>query len=254
MDKISVEVSQTYFSRKILFFNVCLTILIVIAHSAPNLRFGIELTRDYPLIYTSIIFSQTAVSLFFFISGILFYRNVKEIKMVRSKMLRRVRSLLIPYLFWNIFFFLIIFFMTRMPFIGSHMNMGEIRGDFKTIIVGILDSRLTPLWFVKDLMIFTLLAPVIYLAIRNIYFAVITLAISVVNVYISHFEYTNWLLWLPIYLQGAILGMHWYVKEDRLLLKNKEAFFYSYEANIYRAFYNFSHSCMAGSYRWYARL
>lgn len=216
---METAISETYFSKKIVFMNVALTLLIVMLHSTPNLRFGLALTIDYPFIYIMSIVAQIGVPLFFFISGLLFYRTV-SIKNIRVKMLKRVKSLLFPYLIWNTFFFLLILGMTHMPLIGSKMNMGELPIELRFILIGIIDSRLTPLWFVKDLMLFTLMAPIIYIVIRNIYVGLAMLTGSIIAVFYMNLDYTSLLNWLPMYLQGAIIGRHWYKDNGNLAVNS----------------------------------
>ena len=66
---------STYFTNKIVFLNVILTIMIVLIHSNPLPRYGIEQSFDYPIIYIVDKLTIVAVPLFFFISAYLFYRN-----------------------------------------------------------------------------------------------------------------------------------------------------------------------------------
>lgn len=216
---METAISQTYFFKKIVLMNVALTLLIVMLHSTPNLRFGLALTIDYPFIYIMSIVAQIGVPLFFFISGLLFYRTVSKYN-IMEKMLKRVKSLLLPYLIWNTFFFLLILGMTHMPLIGSKMNMGELPIELRFILIGIIDSRLTPLWFVKDLMLFTLIAPIIYNMVRNIYIGLAMLTGCIIAFFYMNLDYTSPLNWLPMYLQGAIVGRHWYRDNSKLAVNS----------------------------------
>ena len=54
--------------------------------------------------------ARIAVPLFFFISGFLFFYHTDfSMKMYKQKLKKRVRTLLVPYLFWNTVVFLIFF-------------------------------------------------------------------------------------------------------------------------------------------------
>lgn len=61
---------------------------------------------QYPILLFSKIIFDPAVPLFFLISGILFFWNVKiyDKSTYRSKIKKRIKSLLLPYLVWNIIY------------------------------------------------------------------------------------------------------------------------------------------------------
>lgn len=187
--------------------NVILTFLIVLLHAAPNMRYGIEVDMNYPFIYCTTVLCQVGVPMFFFLSALLFYR-VCEWSDLKRKLKSRVHSLLIPYLLWNVIFFAIYFTITRIPFLESRMHMGEVPGNWWRICIAIVDSRFTPLWFVRNLLIYVLFSPILYLLLKNKNVAFVCLvaffAIAI-NVEWSSFHP---LLWLPIYFMGAVWGKY----------------------------------------------
>ena len=98
-------IEEKYFSKKIVLLNWILTMLIVLLHGNPVIRFGLDMNTD-STIFIKLLFSacQVAVPLFFLISAILFYRTCTKFDDLKSKLRRRIKSLLIPYLLWNTLF------------------------------------------------------------------------------------------------------------------------------------------------------
>ena len=154
---------MTYFWNKKVKASYILAILVFCIHCSsfiqydagntiPYLRFGAYLTKQT--------INKAAVPLFFIISGALFYRNYTNEK-YREKLLRRVRSLVIPYIAWNTLnmlfefaatTFLSDYFVTRQKAVISLPN----------ILLGIFHYKYyLPFWFIFALIIFAAAAPVI---------------------------------------------------------------------------------------------
>ncbi len=103
------------------------------------------------------------VPLFIFLSGFLFYRNIAWDN-VKDKMLSRVKSLVIPYISWNIITGGVLFLMQSIPFIRSRIAVRElVNFDVISIIKGITISPYDGvLWTVLQLILFVAVAPVLY--------------------------------------------------------------------------------------------
>ena len=197
---------QTYFSKKVTFLNVVLTFLVVLLHSETPLRFGLPLDDTYPFIYLIFTLSQLGVPMFFFISAVLFYRAC-SFDSLENKYERRVRSLLIPYLIWNTFFVLVFVALTHIPFFQDRMRISpDLFNTPHKIINAIIHSKCTPLWFVKDLMLLTLMAPLTLLLLRDLRWLITALGLSLIVALRGNYSYENILVWIPLYLQGAIIG------------------------------------------------
>lgn len=204
-----------YFNKKIVFLNIILTGLIVLLHAAPLKRFGLEVDMSYPFIYLTTLLCQAAVPLFFFVSAVLFYRTCSSYEDIWAKLKRRVFTLLVPYLLWNAIFVAIYFAITHIPVLHNMMNMGDAFTSFKDIIIGIVDSRFTPLWFIKELMFYTLLAPVLFYLLKYRYIYIPVLLVTVVRGAFCEVDaYDNFWMWLPIYICGAYIG-HYQIEIKR---------------------------------------
>ena len=147
-----------------------LIVLITFAHSYSGVRAGWTLWDDgwdsYEML--KLVVSETLVKVamptFFVMSGYLFFENVTEwnAKTYWSKLQRRVKTLLIPYIIWNI----------------------AMAVKLKTFSLSIfIEPANMPLWFLRDLMIVSLLTPIIYTGVRKL-------------------GYWIFVLLLPIYLTG----------------------------------------------------
>lgn len=108
-----------------------------------------------------------AVPLFFFFSGFLFFSNVENISLqtYKVKLRKRLHSLVIPYFLWNSFYLLFVLILGLiipqwLTYQKSPLNM-----DLRDVFLAFwdLNQGLTPLWFIRDLILINLLTPLIYL-------------------------------------------------------------------------------------------
>lgn len=178
------------------------------------------LTNILPLLYAC------AVPSFFIISGFLFFRNYQEVgytKKIRS----RVYSLLIPYLLWNIFG-LLTEMLTKIPFFSAMATVDSNPFDWTNIVMGVFFHKYTILWFVFVLMVFSVLAPIIWYVVKkkilfSFVFLILLLLVASYDKGFSSFlgidlDYSS----IVYYLIGAYLGCY-----------HKEIFNYRPNINIY---------------------
>ena len=97
------------------------------------------------------------------ISGYLFYRTFSIEKAV-DKLKSRVRTLVVPYLIWNFFYALSMVLLKRLGLVSNV----HIEWNWK-IILQIINSDFSPLWFVKYLIVFSLISPLMYYVFKNKY-------------------------------------------------------------------------------------
>ena len=141
-------------------------------------RFAAEFMR----FVTDDICSTLCVPMFFFISGYLFFRDSKyfSIDTYRQKIGKRVRTLLVPYLFWNAVV-LAVYFLVQT--VASGMVSGNNRPiadysmtDFlwafwnKDNVNGFTEIG-APIalqfWYIRDLMMVSVFSPVIYFCVKR---------------------------------------------------------------------------------------
>ena len=121
---------------------------------------------------------RLAVPLFFFVSGYLFFNNLNDWSWTawRVKIRHRVKSLFIPYFLWNSIAFLVFWGFSfhlgnGMSFCQYFHKVGGVQLFWNTgsgiPFGGTVFPLDSPLWFIRDLMVYTLLTPVIYTFIKG---------------------------------------------------------------------------------------
>lgn len=102
-----------------------------------------------------------AVPVFFMISGYLFFSKVDSIQGVFRKQIKRIRSVLMPFLVWSAAYFL--FFFVGNQILQIPMESGNVTSDPMEILACVLMYRYCfPLWYMAELCVFILLSPIVY--------------------------------------------------------------------------------------------
>lgn len=135
----------------------------------------------YPLYENTVyfftqVFLPISVPLFFFFSGILFFYKIEIMtkNVYLTKLKKRFRSLLIPYLFWNLLF-IFIYNISGKLFPGSiDSYIGE-GGCIKDWLLLLWKPSSYQLWFLRDLMVVVLFTPFIYWMIRKFSYLLVLL-------------------------------------------------------------------------------
>ena len=149
-------------------------VLVTFAHSYGEVTEGFSLltsewnTYEFLKLLVSQTLVKVAVPVFFIMSGYLFFANVKEwsLKVYKRKILRRIKTLLIPYLIWNLLmaaklktFSWSIFWVFWYP--------AGIQTDWFGQEHWMTAPANMPLWFLRDLIVVSLLTPIIYILVRK---------------------------------------------------------------------------------------
>ncbi len=153
--------------------------------------------------------ARLAVPLFFLMSGYLFFANFRwSEKTYFKKILTRIRSLLIPFLFWNLLALALIALAQAFPsiqFMPYFTGENNVIANFTWFdyLNNILGLKWYPFayhfWFIRDLMLLVLLAPVIAVILRFVpfpYFLILYLC------WVS----STWPVYEPI-IMGWIFGV-----------------------------------------------
>ncbi|HCQ75921.1 MAG TPA: hypothetical protein DIV44_03850 [Leeuwenhoekiella sp.] len=166
-------------SNKIYFLTSALVLLIVYIHSFNIDALSYYTHNDKSLQYIFVFFiedlisnklSRVAVPIYFFISGLLLFKDYHFNKeSIFGKLISRLRTLLLPYLVWSlgifILFFLIQYNQKLLSFFKNHYLHGL---SFKGILNAVFyDSFNYQLWFVRDLFLLVLISPIIYIILKS---------------------------------------------------------------------------------------
>ena len=165
------------FSTKITVVQFILSILVVYQHT--QYRYSGEVFGKIQRFLFYLI--QAAVPMFFMISGYLFYRTFKP-ENTKEKLLSRVRTLVIPYFVWNVIYTVFTVVLYKLNFIKNV----DIEWNWK-ILIQTINSDFSPLWFLKYLIVFSLIAPAMYYLLKNKYIGggVVALTVTLNIVFIA---------------------------------------------------------------------
>ena len=198
--------------KKITLLNFILCVVILVYHSNCARAMQYEY-RDffYYLSDCLTLFGHCAVPTFFALSAFLFYRNF-SIDKYGEKMKSRFKSLVLPYLIWNTIYCVLFVSFHYIPLIEQNVNTTFPFNPIENL-TGILSSKFTPLWFVRNLIIYVICSPLIYYIIKNRYIGLTAVCTTAaINMFFFTFAYKSVFHWLPIYLVGAYVGHHYSAK------------------------------------------
>lgn len=166
------DVSQYELIRQLRFPMI---VLVTFAHS-----YG-EVAEEFSLLasewntyeFLKLLVSQTlvkvAVPVFFVMSGYLFFANIDKwsLEVYKAKMLRRMKTLLIPYLIWNLLMAVKLKSFTWNIFWVFWCPAG-IQTDWFGHVQMMTAPANMPLWFLRDLMVVSLFTPIIYILVKKL--------------------------------------------------------------------------------------
>lgn len=159
------------------------TLFVVILHAYTTSR-NIPMSNNIIYMHLSYILSlcigQIGVPLFFTISGYLFFFNHNlSLNKYYEKCINRFRTLLIPYIFWNSFMILFYLIIENIPLFSSFFSGANMRiNDYSlnNFIRAYWDCNnwnngdgmpiLQPFWYLRNLIVLSLLSPIIAILIK----------------------------------------------------------------------------------------
>ncbi len=111
---------------------------------------------------------RIAVPFFFLISGFLFFRTFSMDKLA-EKYSSRAKSLLVPYLLWSTAYYLFRVLVTQLLSRHHLVNSGPVPLSAGIWLQDLLENTQSyHLWFLRNLILFVLLTPVIFVLLKNI--------------------------------------------------------------------------------------
>lgn len=202
-----------------------LIVLVVFAHSLAFERVPITASLDGWNIYhffsemISHNFARLAVCWFYVISGYFFFWSLKDGEFswswVGAKWKKRIRTLLLPYLFWNLLLVVLTIVKTKTFALAGFGDDGGIEyirstGPLYWLWNGPVNF---PLYFMRDLMVMSLCAPVIYFIFHNLK---LKGGLALMLVIFSLYAFTPWMPEVPgfnfrvvvFFGLGALLGLY----------------------------------------------
>lgn len=164
-----------YLSRKITFFHVFGVLLVLPIHTF------FPCTESFGFLrHLFILFCRSFQPIYFGLAGYLFFINIQG--KIKHKLQNRIWTLLVPYLIWNVFctLLMIIFIHTNIdsPIISKFKNEIEHITFIKQLAYIFWGPAAGHLWFIRDLMLVSLLSyPLLILLRNNKWITLVTLGI-----------------------------------------------------------------------------
>ena len=186
-------------SEKIKEINVLMTIFVVALHI---------MTWENRM-WTLRIIVNMAIPLFFVISSYLYFQNYSFTwKCYKNKVLSRLKSLYIPFIIYNIIYIPWMLFKLYILHFPDTRQISILSIDTITsIIVGLPETLNPVLWFLRVLIVFVFLAPIIGIIVTYLKWIIIPLSIIYI-LFIHHFDYYSFLYWIPCLLLGTYLSFY----------------------------------------------
>ena len=161
------------FHQKIAWFNFICCLMVIWTHSGNADLFFPELGQDapwwhfqYPVMQEIL---RVDIPCFFMLSAYLFYRNF-TMKRLGEKLNKRLHSLLVPYLLWNTIYYVAYVAASRIPGLQMIANRTDLVITTSGAWQAITKYTFNPVfWFMYQIILLVLLAPVLYLFLKNIW-------------------------------------------------------------------------------------
>ena len=150
-------------------------VLVTFAHSYGKVEESFSLlasdwnTYEFLKLLVSQTLVKVAVPVFFIMSGYLFFANVDkwDVTTYKKKILRRIKTLLLPYLIWNLLMAVKLKTFSMSMFWAYWNPAGKQIDWFEHEQLMTAPANM-PLWFLRDLMVVSLLTPIIYILVRRL--------------------------------------------------------------------------------------
>ena len=204
---------QDGFRNRVIWYNYILCILVILIHTENTTLFtnAVPFLNMFEYVVVEKI-ARAAVASFFLCSGYLFYRNF-SMDMVMNKWKSRWRSLVIPYLSWNLIYYLISLFVSKVPVL-NRFYPEEIPVNFEELLQAVLLCKYNEIfWFLQFLIIYVAVCPALYLLVKNKGIGIITIVLILIladsQILVQNHDVLAAMVnWLFIYLTGAYAGVH----------------------------------------------
>ncbi len=212
--------------QKLASYNVFLAILVVLIHTDNTYSFVSLSDKSFLSTFTVCLewlvsknIASFAVPSFFMISGILFYRDF-TVKKYPQKLKSRLFSLIIPFFVWNLLRFFLFYGLGKIGITQALFNAPRVLFTKENFLEGLLFYKFNlGFWFMYQLILFTVLAPVIRIIVKNKWLGLIAI-LSLIGVYSADI-FGNFLIvtmekkfilldCLIYYMAGAYIGTHFF--------------------------------------------
>lgn len=186
-----MRISQ-YLSSKITMFYTLLIVMVVYIHSTYLEMYQYETADFVWKFWGGYGLCSVANPLFFIISGFLLVGEEITIFDLLKKLRKRVRTVVVPFIIWNVIFVLWYVVLDITPGISRYVNSTGIMEAWKSLPLwkSIYNMLTEPagfhLWFLRDLIVFMAISPLLWLISKRSWIAAVVLSV-VLN---------HWMAWV----------------------------------------------------------
>lgn len=205
-------------------YSVVLSILVILIHTQNLALYAVSpengVLAQFVYWFERILSDDIAkigVPSFFMLSGILFYRDFSFEK-YPQKMKNRFFSLIIPYLLWNFFRFALFYLLGKFPLVECTFSINPVVFTVPNFLKAVFFYQYNiGYWFMYQLILYTLLCPLIFLLLKKKPVAIVSLGALFllfctdilgdlsINVFHKKFIQIDGLFY---YMLGGFIGMH----------------------------------------------
>lgn len=166
--------SEKQFRNKVCFAAFFFSLMVVMIHSynadmfltLPASSLGGQAVWTFEHILADVL-GPVAVPGFFMISAYQFYRNC-SLQDVIPKMERRIRTVLLPYLLWNFFYYVGYALVGKIPFLAGISAKTAVEFSIPAMAEAVLHFTCNPVfWYMYQLIFLIALSPVLYPLLKN---------------------------------------------------------------------------------------
>lgn len=223
MEYFVEKYSKNQFWNKVALMSLLCSLLILTMHTINNVMGKYELSpvSDGILDFIHWI-THNAVKLFWMLSAVLFYRDYTYSLTVK-KYKSRFKSLVVPYLSWNLLSMLFTWFIYCVPSLRSMVNGYELfYPSCDNIVMGLFHHKYNIIfWFIFELIILIAAAPLIFTLLKNKYIGIISILLFYVcapTIFKESSLIRGGESW-SFYLIAAYMGIHYF---DLCMTKSKK--------------------------------
>lgn len=199
-----------YLSSKITIFYTLLIVMVVYIHSTYLEMFQYEVADFVWKFWGGYGLCSVANPLFFIISGFLLVGGVITVLDLLKKLRKRVKTVIVPFILWNAIFVLWYVVLDITPGVSRYVNSTGIMEAWKSLPLweSIYNMLTEPagfhLWFLRDLIVFMAISPLLWLISKRSRIAAIVLSI-VLN---------HWMAWVFWFWLGLTIRVsNWNIEK-----------------------------------------
>lgn len=144
------------------------------------------------------------------------YKGIKDVLGWKSKLIKRILSLVIPWLTWNLIWIVIIWLMGKLNCIlgeFSRWRYTQVTTYDQVVDMFISSKANPPVWFIQTLLMLHIIGICLFIIAKSGWLVSLVIEIGMIFFVLEiNPGYTTPLFWMPVYFMGVIIAVY----EDEL--------------------------------------